>query len=590
MRPYNFRIIIGLILIIVSVAFAHVNPWLIGEMVDYLNGARGVSKTIHLLPAGIWGEHTELYNLILCIFIATIIYCVFLFFQRYLLIIISRKIEYSMRNELFKKLQHQPKTFFDSNHTGDIMSRCTNDLDRVRDLVGPALMHLVRMGAYLVYTTIILFSISPTLAIVGLSLSLALPITTLKFMKRIYSGFAEVQKSLSKLSSFSQELFTSISTIKSFGNEEYFINKFEKSSIDLKTTSKRIMILNSIIWPTIGFISGLGICAAIFTGAYLITEDELTTGELTKTVFLLLNVQFPLVGLGWVMSMVQRGRASLDRILVLTDSMEPHDETPVTKEPFHSLRIVDLNFSYPKSSHTEDDTAELLSLKNISLDIAKGESLGVVGKTGAGKTSLIKILISTYPVKKGSVYINGKDTTNKTRDWCQSFFSLSPQDGFLFSESIRENILLGQSPESKLTVEQAAELACLSKDLDQIPGGLEATLGEKGINLSGGQRQRVGLARALIADPQILILDDTLSAVDTETEHEILHNLKNHVSDLTTVIISHKYSSVIECDEIIYLDQGEIVERGTHSSLLKLDGYYADNYRQQILSHDLEEQ
>ncbi|MGL1903420.1 MAG: ABC transporter ATP-binding protein/permease [Fibrobacterales bacterium] len=594
LKPYRVKIGIGIFLIITSVALAHANPWLIGEMVDYLNGTRGVSKTIHFFSGTVFGEHTELYNLIAGILIATFIYSIFLFFQRYIIITISRKIEYSMRNELFEKLQHQPRTFFDSNLTGDIMSRCTNDLDRVRDLVGPALMHMIRMGAYLVYTTAILLTISPTLAAVGLTLSLALPLTTLKFMKQIYAGFAAVQKSLSKLSSFSQELFSSISTIKSFGNEEYFIQKFEQSSLELKATSKKITILNSFIWPTIGFISGVGICAAIFTGSYLITEQELTTGELTKTVFLLLNVQFPLVGLGWVMSMVQRGRASLDRIISLMNTMEEGTYIRPANEPFHSLRMTGLNFTYPQSalnSHSANREKQApLSLSDIDLDIVKGSSLGVVGKIGSGKTSLIKILTGTYPIAKGTFYINGKDVSEQSRDWCQSFFSLSPQDGFLFSESIRENVLLGTSPTTSLSVEEAANLAALTKDLYQIPGELDAVLGEKGINLSGGQRQRVGLARALIANPDILILDDTLSAVDTETEHEILHNLKTHITDLTTVIISHKYSSVIQCDEIIYLENGEIKERGTHTKLMALDGHYAENYRQQILSYDLEEQ
>ena len=564
-------------MVFVSTGLDHVGPWIIKLIIDHLDQGGDPSGTVEML---VW------------FFGVTVLSGVFLFFQRYLLITVSRKIEYSIRNQLFRKLQKQPQQFFDKNVTGDIMSRCTNDLDHVRDLVGPALLHIFRMSSYFLYTSFFLFKISPILAVVGLATSLILPLTSLKFMKVIYKGFADTQKSLSELNALSQETFSSMATIKSFGKEQFFLKKFRESSEKFRIISKKVALLNGMIWPTISMIGGLGICAAILTGSYLITKEDLTIGELSAAVLYLIKVQFPLVGLGWVISLIQRGRASLDRIIKLEQDMDNVPDCKGFDVSFKELRVQNLNFEYPSKPKYEDGEEESaksnFKISDVSFDLKQGQSLGIVGKTGSGKTSLIKAIMGVYPIDKSQVFINDQDASEMSTDNVFAFYSLSPQDGFLFSESIRNNIELGLSEGSELDVEKAVEISSFKKDLNQVQGGLDALLGEKGINLSGGQRQRVGLSRSLIAGKPILILDDTLSAVDTETEVEILQNLKNHLKDLTTIIISHKYSSVLRCDEILLMDEGKVLERGTHEELIKRDGRYAQNYRQQQLSMEFE--
>lgn len=577
MKPYRFPVGVSLFFVLVSTALDQASPWIIKLIVDLLI-EQGVDDA---------NTKSEIFEYLWILGGISIISAVLLFFQRYLLITSSRKSEYALRKNLFDKFQIQPRSFFDKNPIGDLMSRSTNDLDHVRDIVGPVILHITRMGLLLIYTGLCLYWISPTLAVVGLGFSLCLPLISMRFMKFLYKTYSTNQKFLGRLNTFVQETVSGISIIKAFNAEQLFRSRFETSSAEFKETSKKVAFTNSLIWPSISLIGGVGICASILAGAYLVQQGEISIGDLSAAVLYLVKVQFPLVGLGWVISLVQRGRASLDRIIELEQQMETQDtrnQGQAFKDNFKSLRLKNLSLNLSDTN----------ILKDINIELNQGKSLGIVGATGSGKTMLANVISGIYTPSSGSIMMNQHLSTDlKVNDY-RGQFSIAPQSGFLFSDSIKNNILMGSTLDPNdvpiEAIDKAVITADFAKDLPDIQDGLEAMLGEKGINLSGGQKQRVGLSRALIADKPILILDDTLSALDTETEAQVLKNLKAEISHLTTIVISHRYSSVCELDEIIVLEEGLIVERGTHSELIQLKGQYWDTWEKQQITSDLEDQ
>jgi len=506
---------------------------------------------------------------------ATLLSALFLFWQRFIIITRSRDVEMEIRNDLFRQLQCQPKAFFDHNPVGDLMSRVANDVDRIRDMLGPGMLHLARMGFGFIYASVALFWISPRLAAVGLATSLLLPLASLHFRKTLHAAFRRSSEKLSSMSVLVQETLGGIHVVKGLGREEYFNQRFEKASLDFQTESAAVALHTSRVWPSINLISGLSLCLAIYYGAVLVAKDELSVGSLATAVIFLVRVQFPLVGLGWVATMIQRGQASLERLLDLRDRMRPcaPEEHAGVRDSFARIELRDLHFSY------HEDGAQVL--QGIHLDLLAGKSLGIVGETGCGKSTLLHVLAGIESPPPGTCFVDGTDVASLPPGEYASLFALAPQDGFLFSESIAENIRLGENARSRYTVEEVAQAACLESDLRGFPDGIETLLGEKGINLSGGQKQRVGLARALLAQAPVLLLDDTLSAVDSATERTIVGHLRSSLAGQTVVIVSHRYSAVAHCDEIVVLDQGRIVERGTHAELLRKEGLYASTWEKQ---------
>ena len=573
LRPYKFQVSLSLLFVLISTALDQASPWIIKLIVDLLTQSEQLDGQVQ----------SQVYEYLYLLAGLSVLAAILLFFQRYLLITSSRKVEYSLRKNLFEKLQIQNRDFFDKNPTGDLMSRSTNDLDHVRDLVGPVILHIARMGLLLIYTGICLYLISPKIALVGLGFSLLLPLISMKFLKFLYKTHSTNQKFLAKLNTFLHESISGISIIKAHVIEPLFIKKFTERSEEFKQTSKKVAYTNSFIWPIIAVVSGLGICASLLLGSYLVQQGEMTIGDLSAAILYLVKVQFPLVGLGWVISLTQRGRASLDRIIELEDAMQTQEEYEYGEHfngTFDQLELKDMSLTL----------SEVKVLDSINLTIKRGQSLGIVGATGSGKTLLSQVIAGIYPSSQGEVKLNQTPIISFNKLSYKRLFSIAPQDGFLFSDSIYNNIILGSqntdSPTLDAEVQQAVEIADFTKDLPSIPNRLEARLGEKGINLSGGQKQRVGLSRALIANKEILILDDTLSALDTETEAQVLKNLTSQIKDLTSIVISHRYSSVSELDHIIVLDEGKIVEQGNHKQLLALQGLYWNTWeKQQITTH-----
>jgi ATP-binding cassette subfamily B protein len=541
---------------------------------------------------------------VFAILAATIVSGFLLYFQRLWVIRGSRTIEYEMRRDLFAGLMRQPKRFFDQHSIGDIMSRATNDLDRIRDMAGPVILHLARMGCLLIFTTYFIWKLNPHLMWLGLLPSLMMPALANYFLKRMYGLFGGIQKNLSSLNSFLQDTISGIQVVKSYGKQEEFSLKLNRTSQNLRDSSLKVAYSNSVIWPAIGALGAIGLVLVSWVGGKMVIRDEISLGTLSAAILYILRLQFPLVGLGWVASMIQRANVSIDRLAALrksfivepSDSMavsEPQDApgaievkaAPPALEPLRSIELKGLSFTYDAAKGGKTGKPVL---EGLTLNIPSGSSLGIVGPTGSGKTTLMHILCGIYPPPPGTLFLNGKPREAiPDADWLR-YFTYAPQDGFLFSTSIRNNIEMGRGALSIHAMEDAAEWSALSRDLGQFPQGYDSMLGEKGINLSGGQRQRVGLARALLANSPVLGLDDTLSALDTETETLVLEQLRKQFAGRTVVIVSHRYSAVMGCDNILFLANGKILEQGTHAELLRLGGAYADVWEKQRLSSSLE--
>ena len=542
---------------------------------------------------------------LLAILGATLVSGLLLYYQRLWVIRGSRTIEYELRRDLFGGLMLQPKRFFDQHSIGDIMSRATNDLDRIRDMAGPVILHLARMGCLLVYTTFCIWKLNPHLMWLGLLPSLMMPMLANYFLKRMYGLFGGIQKNLSSLNSFLQDTISGIQVVKAYGKQDEFSAKLALTSRDLRDSSLKVAYSNSIIWPAIGALGAIGLVLVAWQGGKMVIRDQVSLGTLSAAILYILRLQFPLIGLGWVASMIQRANVSIDRLATLRksfvvepDSVGPEEDRGGPLEPLRKLELKNLTFVYEAAAQTKVSPPGADGkgpskpmrdvLQGISLEIPAGSTLGIVGPTGSGKTTLMHILCGIYPTPPGTLFLNGKPREAlRDAEWIR-YFTYAPQDGFLFSTSIRNNIEMGRGALSLHSMEEAADWSALSRDLGQFPQGYDSMLGEKGINLSGGQRQRVGLARALLANSPVLGLDDTLSALDTETETLVLEQLRKRFQGRTVLIVSHRYSAVMGCDNIIFLADGKILEQGTHAELLRLGGAYAAVWEKQRLSSALD--
>jgi len=574
LKPYLWEhrvpILWGWIFVVVSTALDQVSPWMVKLILDRLQHGAALYRVMECLGV---------------IVAATAVSAVLLYYQRLWVIQSSRQMEYNLRKDLFSGLMAQPKAFFDRQTVGDIMSKATNDLDRIRDMVGPVVLHLARMGCLLIFTAVCVYLLSPKLLLTGLLPSLLMPVVANLFLRKMYAYFGNIQRNLSSLNAFVQDTLSGMQVVKGFGRSQPFEEKFQVASADLRKSSLKVALFNAAVWPAIGVLGVIGVVLSVWFGGRMVIRNEITLGTLSAAILYLLRLQFPLIGLGWVASMVQRANVSIDRLIQLKDSfLIPHSHsTPAVSDTvtveFQSLEVRSMDFSY-------DNKVPVLSQINLSLH--PGSSIGIVGPTGSGKTTLLHILCGLYSPPPHSLFLNGLPREEVLDETWRKCFSYAPQDGFLFSTTIRENILFGGDERPPLTVDQVAEWAGLARDLPQFPQGYESMLGEKGINLSGGQRQRVGLSRALLSPAPVLCLDDTLSALDAETEEFVLEHLRRLFRQRCLIIAAHRYSAVMNCDHILYLEHGRVLEQGSHEELLRLQGAYAGIWEKQRLSESLE--
>jgi len=559
---YKGQIIAGIVAAFISTLILLLPVIFIKQIVDALENKTLKTETL-LLYLGAWLGSSIISN-------------IFLYYQRVWVISASRHIEHDIRKDFFQLLQKQPKSFYDKNPTGDLISAFTNDMERIRELMGPSILHGVR-GLFLIVSMLTyMYILSPILTIYIIIPILLVPITTpivLAFMENLY---AKVQKALSLLTQITQETLTGISIIKDYAVEENFIKKFLKESLWIKKTSLNATYITGLEWPFLDFVAGLSLIVLLYFGGPKVVAGQISIGELIAIMTLLFRIRMPLIIMGWVISMIQRGRSAMKRFYVIFDEMqatkvfEDSDSNSKTTD-VESIEIKDLTFGFRENANV---------LENINFTLKKGQTIGIVGPVGSGKTSLILLLAGIYQNYSGQIKINGSDAKEIPFYDRIKLFGLVPQDNFLFSISIKENILLGQKSKQN-DYEKYGEIAGLKPDIAGFPNGYESLLGERGINLSGGQKQRVSIARGLIANAPVLIFDDSFSSLDAQTENILLENLSKVRKDKINIIVSHRLSTLQNSDIIFVLHNGQIIEQGNHTTLLAQKGYYAMTFKEQ---------
>ena len=507
---------------------------------------------------------------------------IFQFLTRWVVIGISREIEFDLRNDLFRHLETLSYSYYQRTRTGDIMARATNDLNAVRMLLGPAIMYTANTIVFTAGALAFMISISPKLTLYAFLPLPVVSITIQYFGKRIHERFERIQAMFSEISARVQENLSGARVVRAYVQEEAEIANFETSNQEYIQRSLRLVRLMGMLWPTLELMLGIAIVLVLWLGGREVLSKRITVGGFVAFNTYMVQLTWPVIALGWVINIFQRGTASMGRINeILVETPEIHDGVGVGAPPpiKGEIEFRGLNFSH----------AGVQVLHDVNLRIPAGTSLAIVGPTGSGKTTLVNLIPRVYDADPGMVLIDGRPIREYLLEALRRSIGFVPQETFLFSETVRENIAFGKEDASDEDVRSAATAASIAAEIESFPEQYQTMVGERGITLSGGQKQRSAIARALIRDPQILVLDDALSSVDTQTEDKILNHLREITHGRTTIFISHRVSTVRNADQIAVLHAGHVVELGTHEELLARDGYYADLYNKQLLEEELAE-
>ncbi|MEQ9229277.1 MAG: ABC transporter ATP-binding protein [Cyclobacteriaceae bacterium] len=580
---YKWYLILGTLFIVVAQFLGIVPPVLVRRAIDKVQASFApLADATGLGEESIFvNEFTQaIFLLAILIISSAILKGIFMFFMRQTIIVMSRHIEYDLKNEVFKHYQSLPLAFYRKNKTGDLMARISEDVSMVRMYIGPAIMYGISLFTMFMIVIPYMIYINPRLTFYSL---LPLPILSFSIYfvsDKINKKSTAIQTSLSGLSTFVQEAFSGIRVIKSFVREDHFAKEFDEASDDYKDKSLGLAKVQAYFFPLIMGLIGLSVILTVYVGSTEVLAGNLTTGNIAEFIIYVNMLTWPVASLGWITSIIQRAAASQARINEFLQTKNDLISGDIEKELEGRLVFDNVNFVYPDSG--------IHALKGVSFEVDPGQSIAVIGTTGSGKSTIANLICRLYDINDGAIKIDGSSIKKYSISNLRRQIGYVPQDVFLFSDTIENNIAFGNEMMNQEDIIQVSKDADLFDNIQGFKDGFKTRVGERGITLSGGQKQRVSIARAIARKPRILILDDALSAVDTKTENSILSAMARIMKGRTSVIISHRVSSARLADKIIVLDEGRVVEKGTHESLIKAGGVYKDLYEKQLAGEEKE--
>lgn len=573
---YKWRILSGILFVICANALSVYNPIITKDAVDLIaRHLKDVRSSQELADAMRTQIGWQVFYLFLKYLLVALLAGGFTFLMRQTIIVVSRKIEFDLKNDIYEHYQKLDLAFYRRNNTGDLMNRITEDVSRVRMYMGPAIMYSVNLIFTILFALISMLLINPEL-----TMWVLIPLPVLSFIiyyvnELVEKASTEIQAKLSELTTNAQETYSGIRVVQAYAREKEMMKHFQKESEEYKQKQLRMAKIDSIYFPSMTFLIGCSIIIVVYVGGIQVGQEKLSPGALAAFLMYTNMLMWPVSALGWTASMVQRAIASQKRINDFLDQQPAvKDETGTEKEIEGDIVFEHVSFTYP-------DTG-IKALKDVSFHVGPGQRLAIIGRTGSGKTTIADLLMRMYDTTDGKILIDGMDIRNYRLSSLRRQIGFVPQDVFLFSETITENISFGLTNTNQEVASRFARHASIDAEIENFPQGYETIVGERGVTLSGGQKQRISIARALAKQPNVLLLDDSLSAVDTATEKRIQQNLDEVLKDKTAIIITHRIFALIRFDHILVLDDGKVIEQGKHQELLDKGGVYSDIYARQL--------
>jgi ATP-binding cassette subfamily B multidrug efflux pump len=577
---YRYRLLLGILFVGISNYCAVKAISISGKAIDIIKDYMALTNPSSEMRELALASLKHQFSLIV---IWSIVSGIFLFLTRQTIIVLSRLIEYDMKNEVFEHYQKLTIAFYKRNSTGDLMNRISEDIARVRMYTGPAIMYIINTLFSFVFTIYEMRSKDATLAFGALLPLPILAISIYYISDTIFKKSTKVQEQLSDITAHGQEAFSGIRVLKAYGREAHSINEFETKSTEYKTRTMKLVKIEALFQPFVVGLIGLSVILTIYVGSSEYFKGVISFGTITTFLLFINRLTWPIASLGWVTSLIQRAAASQTRISEFLDTKPEITSTStsiISKPITGDIEFKNVSFTYP-------DTG-IQALKNISFTINQGESVAIIGRTGSGKSTIANLICRLYDTSEGELLIDNKNIKEQNLEFLRNQIGYAPQEVFLFSDTISHNIAFSvdTDKQNEKAITEAAKNADIYSNIIAFPDKFETVVGERGITLSGGQKQRISIARAIIKKPQILLFDDCLSAVDTETEEEILNHLKGIMANKTTLLISHRISTVKNADKIIVLDKGEIIEQGSHKHLIDKQGSYFELHKMQALENE----